>query len=256
MINRGRKPEERIGFRSKNSLAREMLQRIARVLPPDWAVIVQFDSWYASNKLLKFVHRQHWQFTCAVKSNRLLDGVTLDQHHRRLRHKHHTKVRVIAADNTEQSYYVRQLDGQFKKLPIDLRVLISKRRLGQHSPAFFATTRLECKPQAILQGYGGRWSCEVTNWYLKNPLGLSDFRVRCYEAVDKYLVAVHLALAYVERRFAQERGPEIKCCGDLIRRHREEHAEAWLIAAVEMAQEGATLDQVLQRFLRRKPQAE
>jgi hypothetical protein len=256
IINRGRASEDRIRFRSKNSLAREMLGRIAPLLPPEWAVIVQFDSWYASNKLLKFVHRQHWQFTCATKSNRNLDGVNLDQHHRRLRHKHHTKVRVIAADQSEVSYYVRALDGQFAKLPIDLRVLISKRRLGQASPAFFATTRLECKPQAILQGYGERWSCEVVNWYLKNSLGLSDFRVRSYEAVDKYLVAVHLALAYVERRFAQERGPEIKCCGDLIRRHREEHTEAWLTAAVVMAQEGASLDQVLQRFLKRKPQAE
>lgn len=255
-INRSRAREERIRFRSKNSLAREMLQRIALLLPPDWAVIVQFDSWYASNKLLKFIHRQHWKFTCGVKFTRHLDGVNLDQHHRQLRHKHHTKVRVIAADKAEESYYVRQVDGRFTKLPIDLRVLISKRRLGQQSPAYFATTRLERKPQAILQGYAGRWSCEVVNWYLKNPLGLSDFRLRCYEAVDKYVVAAHLALAYVERRFAEERGPEIKCCGDLIRRHREEHAEAWLKAAVVMAQEGATLDQVLQRFLRHEPQTD
>ena len=256
MINRARAPEERIRFRSKNSLAREMLARIAPLLPADWKVIVQFDSWYASNKLLKFVHRQDWQFTCGVKFTRHLDGISLDQHHRRLRHKHHTKVGVIAADNAKESYYVRQVDGRFNKLPIDLRVLISKRRLGQQSPAYFATTRLACKPAAILQGYGGRWSCEVVNWYLKNPLGLSDFRVQCYEAVDKYVVAVHLALAYVERRFAEERGPQVKCCGDLIRRHRAEHAEAWLKAAVVMALEGATLDQVLQRFLRQEPRTE
>jgi hypothetical protein len=71
--------------------------------------------------------------------------------------------------------------------------------------------------------------------------------------VDKYVVAVHLVLAYVERRIVEERSPEIKCCGDLIRRHREEHAEAWLKAAVVRTQEGATLDQVLPRFLRREP---
>jgi hypothetical protein len=97
---------------------------------------------------------------------------------------------------------------------------------------------------------------EVVNFYLKTQLGLSDFRVWRYEAVDKYVVAVHLAWAYVERRFVAERGTEIKCPGDLIRRHREEHAEAWLEAAVVMAREGATLDQVLQRFLRREAAVE
>ena len=35
-------------------------------------------------------------------------------------------------------------------------------------------------------------------------------------------------------------------------RHREEHAKAWLEAAVRMTQEGATRDQVLQRCLRRE----
>jgi hypothetical protein len=44
-----------------------------------------------------------------------------------------------------------------------------------------------------LQGYRGRWSCEVDNFYLKTQAGLIDFRVRSYEAVDKYIVVVLLA---------------------------------------------------------------
>ena len=60
------------------------------------------------------------------------------------------------------------------------------------------------------------------------------------------------AWAYIERRLIKERDAQIKCCGDLIRRHREEHAETLLKAAVGMALGGATLDQVLQRFLRRE----
>jgi tellurite resistance protein len=132
-INRHRAPEERIKFRSKNTIVRQMLNRIAPRLPPDCAVIIQFDSWYASKKLLKFVHRRKRQFT---------------------------------------------------------------------------------------------WR---------------------YEAVDKYVVAVHLAWAYIERRFVIERGAQIKCCGDLIRRHREEHAESVLTAAVEMTLQGATREEVLQQ---------
>lgn len=249
-INRRRSPEERVRFRSKNTIARQMLDRIAPLLPPDWPVIVQFDSWYASKKLLKFVHRQKWQFTCGVKSTRKLNGRPLVEQHRKEKHKWHTRVRVTNAKKEERSYYVRQLNGRLEELPFELRVLISKRHLGQKNPAYFASTR-DCQEQAILQGYSGRWSCEVVNFYLKVELGMSDFRLWRLEAVDKYVVAVHLAWAYVERRFVKERGSEIKCCGDLIRRHREEHAETLLKAAVEMTLAGATREQVLQRFLKR-----
>jgi hypothetical protein len=257
-INRTREPDERIHFRSKNTIAREMLKRIAPLLPEGWMVIVQFDSWYASNKILKFVHRrkrQQWEFTCGVKFTRKLNGVSLDTHHRKLKHKVYTPVSVKTAEG-KTNYFVRCLDGRFTELPIDLRVLISQRRKGQKYPAYFASTRIGCKPQAILQGYSGRWSCEVVNFYTQRRLGVEDFRLWRYEAVDRYLVAVALSWAYVEQRFVKERGPEIKCHGDLIRRHREEHAEAWLIAALKMAQDGATLDQVLQRFLRREPEVE
>jgi hypothetical protein len=78
---------------------------------------------------------------------------------------------------------------------------------------------------------------------------VEDFRLWRYEAVDRYLVAVHLAWAYIEQRFAKERGPQIKCPGDLIRRHRDEHARTWLRAALEMAQDGAPLEEMLRRFL-------
>jgi hypothetical protein len=81
---------------------------------------------------------------------------------------------------------------------------------------------------------------------LKNPLGLSDFRVRAYEAVDKYLLVVLLTWAYVERRFEQERSAQIKTYGDLIRRQRDEHAVEWLSGAMRMLQDTGDLQQVLE----------
>ena len=81
-------------------------------------------------------------------------------------------------------------------------------------------------------------------------LGLADFRVRAYQAVDKYMVVVLLTWAYVERRFEQERCAQIQTYGDLIRRHRDEHAIQWLTGALQMMQETGDLQQVLQRFLR------
>jgi hypothetical protein len=114
---------------------------------------------------------------------------------------------------------------------------------------------LTCSAKQALQGYTWRWSCEVVNFYLKTQMGLTDFRVRSYEAVDKYMVVVHLAWTYVERRFAQERSGPVKTYGDIIRLHRDEHAVIWLTGAVQMAVETGDMSLVLDRFLRRHSQA-
>ena len=52
-LNRHRDPEQRIPFRSKSSLARLILEDLRPLLPKGWQVFVQFDSWYASARLLK-----------------------------------------------------------------------------------------------------------------------------------------------------------------------------------------------------------
>ncbi len=51
----------------------------------------------------------------------------------------------------------------------------------EHAPS----TDLARSVGQTLRGYGGRWSCEVVNFYVKTQLGLADFRVRSYEAVDR-----------------------------------------------------------------------
>jgi len=84
---------------------------------------------------------------------------------------------------------------------------------------------------------------------LKTQTGLEDFRIQSYQAVDRYIVVVHLAWAYVEQRFAQERSAQIKTYGDIIRRHRDEHAIDWLTGAVKMAIETGEVETVLQHFL-------
>jgi hypothetical protein len=52
-LNRQRAKEQRLKFRSKYGLARQMLAEIAPLLPADFQVYVLFDSWYASAKLIK-----------------------------------------------------------------------------------------------------------------------------------------------------------------------------------------------------------
>ena len=248
-LNRQRPKEQRLSFRTKYRIARQILVALRPLLPQDWQVYVQFDSWYASKRLIKYVRRQKWHVTCGLKSNRLLNGTRLDRHSQALKHRWYTRVRVTTADG-EQKYYVRRLDGRLADVPYDVRVYFSKRHPREKSPAYFMSTALTCSAKQALQGYAWRWSCEVVNFYLKTQLGLTDFRVQSYEAVDKYMVVVHLAWAYVEQRFAQERSAQVKTYGDIIRQHRDEHSIAWLTEAVEMAIETGDTQAVLQRFLR------
>jgi hypothetical protein len=250
-LNRHRPPERRLHFRSKFRLAREILESLKPLLPAGWTISVQFDSWYASAGLLKYVHRQGWHAVCALKSNRKLSGQRLPQFGATLRHKRYTRVRVTAADGKTTLYYVRDAVGRLSELPFDVRVMFSKRHPRARSWAYFASTDLARSVVETLRGYGGRWSCEVVNFYTKTQLGLADFRVRSYEAVERYVVAVHLAWAYVEERWARERSAQIRCYGDVIRRHRDDHAAAWLRAAVEQGIRTGDIESVLNRFLRR-----
>ena len=73
-LNRERSPQERLPFKTKYQLTREMLKQLKPLLPKEWRVYVLFDSWYASAKLIKFVRRQgkRWFSLGAIKSNRIL----------------------------------------------------------------------------------------------------------------------------------------------------------------------------------------
>ena len=174
----------------------------------------------------------------------------IDQLASALRHRRYTRVRITATDGNITTYYVRQTTGRLSDVPHDVRVWFSKRHPRGKSSAYFLSTDLTRSAHQALQGYGGRWSCEVDNFYLKTRLGLADFRVRSYEAVDRYMVVVHLAWGYIERRFIQERTAKVQCYGDIIRRHQEEHAREWLTGALQMALETGAIEPVLQRFLR------
>jgi hypothetical protein len=249
-LNRKREKTNRLPFRSKYRLARTILEQLRPLLPKGWKVMVQFDSWYASARLIKYCRRHNWQVTCGLKSNRLLNDKRVDKHAQELRHKWYSKVRVPTADGDKSIFFVRRRHGRLEDIPFDVRVLFSKRHPRAKALSYFMSTDLSCSTSMVLQGYSWRWSCEVVNFYTKTQLGLADFRVRSYEAVDRYMVVVHLAWAYVEQRFDRERSSHIQTYGDIIRQHREEHAIDWLTGAIEMAIETGDVNLVLQHFLR------
>lgn len=255
-LNRHRAKPERLHYRSKYSLAREMLAALAALLPPGFQVYVLFDSWYASNKLLKFCRRKGWHVICALKSNRSLNGKQVKQWNRDLKHRRYLKVRLPATEGKARRYLVRQLAGRLNKLPFDVCVFISKRHPRDQHPKYFLCSDVSLSAQAVLTIYQKRWPIEVDNFYLKQALGLGDFRVQSFEAVEKWYATIFLALTYLQWRLNHSDGPP--ACSNLaavIQQHREEHACQVLTAACEQALQLGDLTAVLQRFIsRRQPQ--
>jgi hypothetical protein len=263
-------------------------------------VFVQFDSWYASEQLwlrtaqplIKYVRRQGWHVTCALKCNRKLNGKRIDQLAYALRHKRYTQIAVTACERERHNLLrappVPAVLAQADHWPPGERSLRRPRLLLETASqtersgvlhlclrqGAGMSTALTRSAQQALQGfavsaqpngYSGRWSCEVLNFYImvaqsatiKNQAGLAYFRVQSYEAVDRYMAVVLLAWAYVERRYKTERSAQIKTYGDImvadcatiIRRHRDEHTVDWFTGALEMMRETNDVQQVLQQFL-------
>ena len=249
-LNRKRAKEKRLSFRTKYRIVRAILADLKQRLPADLLVYVLFDSWYASNKLLKFCRRQGWHVICAVKSNRTLDGLKLSKWNQRLKHQPYTRVNRTATDKGKRPYLVRALEGRLKNVPFAVCVLISKRHRGDKRPKYFLCTDLSLSPQQILTHYKKRWPIEVDNYYVKQLLGLGDFRVRSFEATKKWFALIFLAYIYLQWRLNHKRPDEnFKVIADVIRQQRHYHARQVLESACELAIHSAAMTPVWQRFV-------
>ena len=198
-INRQRSKAQRLKYQSKYRLARAMLAEIAPLLPADFQVYVLFDSWYSSAKLIRYCRRQDWHVIAGLKSNRCIDGKQVRQWNKDLRHKRYTQVRLTAADGSKTAYHVRTIQGRLNEVGFDVCVFISKRHPRSKSAAYFVCTDLSLSAQAGLVWYQDRWPTEVDNFYLKTRLGLGDYQMQRFEAIEKYHAVVFLALAVCRR---------------------------------------------------------
>ena len=250
-LNRRRAKGKRLRFKSKYRLAREMLEEFRALLPEGYTVYVLFDRWYASGKLLTFIRRQGWHVICALKRNRKLNDIRVDQWDQRLRHKRYTRIRVPAADGTTRTYLARSVQGRLSDVPCDVCVLISRRHNRDKHPKYFLCTDLTLTAQTVLIWYGNRWPLEVDYWYLKQPLGLGDFRVQAYEAIEKWYAVLHLVLTFLQWRLheAREQGLPLRSLAEVIRQQRAEHAQEVLTSACQEAIQMGSIEPVLQRFI-------
>jgi hypothetical protein len=248
-LNRKRAAGRRVHFVTKYRLARQILVECRALIPAGIPVYVHFDAWYTSARLLKYIRRQGWHAVCRVQTNRNLNGRSLIQCFTAQQHQRYAYVDIPAADGSQTRYLVRSMVGRLSDVPCDVRVLESRRHYRDTRPVYFISTDVSLSAQAALQGYATRWNCEVDHAYLKLRLGLGDFRLQSYEAIDKFCAVVHLAWVYIQWRLAHPSHRPLHTPADVIRLHRDEHACDWLLGACQEAITTGDLTTVLHRFL-------
>ena len=252
-LNRGRASEGRVHFRSKYALAREMLVEFAELLPSGYQTYVLFNSWYASAKLIKFCRRQHWHVICALKGNRRIDKKRIDQYDQTFKHKRYQRVTLDAADTTQKArtYQVRAVRGHLEEVAGEVCAIISKRHPGDQRPKYFVCTDLSLSVQQVLKYYQKRWPVEVDNFYLKEALGLGDFRLQSYAAIQKWFAVVVLAMNYLQLQAATlyEQTLTLYTPADLIRQHRLGHLQTLLRKLMAEAIQTGKCEELIAAFL-------
>jgi len=232
-INRHRDKKDRIPFKSKYTIVKEILTELAPYLPKDVPVYVLFDSWYASAKLIKLCRRRGWHMLCALKQNRIFTKQGSSKSRQLRKHAHYTRNKdfkpiMVKSSDSSTRYWVSQQRGYLNDITDKVSIFFSKKHPNDRSPEYFMTTDLSLSPPDGLSRYGRRWAVEVDHLYLKIRLGLGDFRLRYYEGITRYFDLVGLTLAYLNWRRVEESNSDLKNLSDVIALHRHDQQSSFL----------------------------
>jgi len=249
-LNRQRQ-HKKLRYQSKLDLTQQMLQQLLSLLPQENPVYVLFDSWYTSAQLVKWIRQQGWHVIAAVKSNRKVSGRKLTQWHHDLKGRSYDRVSLELANGQKRKYVVRSIVGHIHRVPGEVRLLLSQKGPGAHTPKYFLCTDLSLSCQEVLRRYQHRWSQEVDYWYVKLQLGLGDFRLQSYEAIEKWYAVVYLVLVYLYWQTYEDRDQHghTTSLSEVLARIRQEHQREVLRAACEEVAQGTPVERVLERYL-------
>jgi hypothetical protein len=249
-LNR-RRQANRLRYRSKRQLTQQMRQQVRSRLPQGNAVYVRFDSWYTSAKLVKWIRQQGWHVIAAVKSNRKVSGQPSTVWLEGLQGHSYDRVSLDQANGKRRTYCVRSIWGKLRGVPGTVRVHLSQTGPGVRAPKYFLSTDVRLSSQEVLRRYPIRWSQEVDFWYVKECLGLADYRLQSYEAIEKWYTVVYHVLVYLYwcRYEDHQPGQPVESLSEVMTRIRQNHHRDVLRRACEEAAGGTPVEQVLKRYL-------
>jgi SRSO17 transposase len=200
-------------FRKLTELAAACIDQLT--LPGPAKAIVVFDSYYLCPVVIGACDRQRFRYVGVAKKNRNFfpDGRPRDK--RRLGSY---GANVLRRDGRWMSpggkkHRLAQRVGRLSKAG---RVkLVFSRRPGEKSWIAMATNETRWGPKTVLSHYFNRWPIEVLFKMSKQYLGLGDYQMLRYRAVERYLHLVLIAHLLLTHLAASQPGAQADCRNEL-----------------------------------------
>ena len=163
------------------------------VLPAFLTVRVLFDAYYLCGVVASACRARGWHSIGVAKTNRnlVIDGVKhrVDSFGRNLLRRRGRWYRIQGLRRSGR-YQLAERVGGMKKLGT-VKVVFSRRR-GDRKGVALVTDDLGAPAKRVVGDYLKRWAIELLIKDEKQHLGLGDYRVRRYRAVDRFAKGEHL----------------------------------------------------------------
>lgn len=171
-------PQAGMEFKTKLTLAVEMLQEL--VVPstlPIYTIEVLMDGGYAEKEVLDYVAAQGWYFYARLASNRTLE-----------------EIQFVGVGGKPYPKKLSQVKSGDLVTPAYLgqKVKVVRQRGEQH-PRYLMTNCLTASNSKVRKRAKLRWEVEVFFRRIKHHLGFGEYRVRRWQAIEKYILTVWIA---------------------------------------------------------------
>lgn len=206
-------PTAKLVFKTKLTLAVELLEELT--IPstlPIRTIEVLLDGGYAEKEVLDYVIVQGWHFYARLASNRTLEEIQF--------------VGVAGKPYTKKLSQVKSGEVVTPSY-LGAKVKVVRQR-GKKGPRYLMTNCLTASNSKVRKRATLRWEVEVFFRRIKHHLGFGKYRVRRWQAIEKYILTVWIAYMIA----LSEAPPSVE--GVLVTLEEHQQALAWQILHITM----------------------
>lgn len=242
-------PRDDPEFRSKNELARELIEEAYKKGIP--FSIVLGDSWYFNQDMTRLIESLgcNWIFAC--KSNRIVfvNNVRMALSEWVKTIPGEKFMRMEIGDKTFWTYVKSlRMSGQGKVLIV---ALYNNKRL-EGNPNFIAASCLTWEAKKIITTYAKRWTIDAFYRDVKQNLGLEEYELRSMKGIRRHWCLVFLAYTLLQLNLYDGSlirwlKTNLKTVGDRCRLAMAEALKSFILWVIKQRERIKDLDELVWR---------